>query len=148
MIHLNQLYRLDLLTGGGSRFMYGFIFYGVYRTLKYTSVSKGQDRQIDRRISAVALTSIIMGFNLLTIYVIFVKYLDINILPYNENRKFYLIISFLLVWLYNEIFHKRKLKELSLKYKPIYDNYKYLDKIIGFGVIVVSVIIFMIIGAP
>jgi hypothetical protein len=128
--------------------MYGFIFYGVYRSLKYTSVSKGQDRQIDRRISAVALTSVIIGFNLLTIYVIFVKYFDINILPNNENRKFYLIISFLLIWLYNEIFHKRKLKELSLKHKPIYDKYKYLDKIIGIGVIVVSVIIFMIIGAP
>ncbi len=128
--------------------MYGFIFYGVYKELNKTIVSTGKDKQIDRRISAVAITSIIMGFNLLTIYAILVKYFDINILPYDENRKFYLIITFLLIWFYNEIFHKRKLKELSLKYKPIYDKHKYLDRIIGIGIIVVSVIIFMIIGAP
>ena len=150
MIHLNQLYRLDLLTGGGSRFMYGFIFYGIYKELNKTVVSTGKDKQIDRRISAVALTSLIMLLNIATILSILKNKfgLDFLVLHEDEYTNYYIVFFGLLIWLYNEIFHKRKLKELSLKYKPIYDNYKYLDRIVGIGFFAVSLVIFLIFGKP
>lgn len=130
--------------------MYSFIFYGIFRTLKYTSVSKGQDRQIDIKISAVGLTSLIMILNIASVLSILKNKFgfDFLVLHEDENTNFYIVFFALLIWLYNEIFHKRKLKELSLKYKPIYDKYKYLDRIVGFGVFAVSVVIFLIFGKP
>jgi hypothetical protein len=130
--------------------MYGFIFYGVYKELNKTIVSTGKDKQIDRRISAVALTSLIMGTHIATFYAILKNRfkMDYLRLPEDEFTNYYIVFFALLIWLYNEIFHKRKLKELSLKYKPIYDKHKYLDMIVGTGVLVVSIIIFLIFGRP
>ncbi len=130
--------------------MYGFIFYGVYKELNKTIVSTGKDKQIDRRISAVALTSLLMFLHLATVRsIIKINFgIDFLLVPENENRNIYIVFIALLIWLYNEIFHKRKLKELSLKYKPIYDKYKYLDRIVGIGFFAVSLVIFLIFGKP
>lgn len=130
--------------------MYGFIFYGVYKELNKAIVSTGKDKQIDRRISAVAITSLIMGTHIATFYAILKNRFRMDFLRLREDEytNYYVVFFALLIWLYNEIFHKRKLKELSHKYKPIYDKYKYLDRIVGTGVLVVSIKTFLIFGRP
>jgi hypothetical protein len=66
--------------------MYKFIFYGVYKELNKTIVSTGKDKQIDRRISAVAITSLIMVTNIATFYAILKNRFRIDFLRLREDE--------------------------------------------------------------
>lgn len=129
--------------------MYKFIFYGIYRALNYTVVSKGKEKQEDRRVSAVTMTSVVMFGHIFTLSGIFSHRFGLKIPILEEsNGKTFTMVLVLLLFIYNYFAHVKNLRILSEKYKPIYDKHKGLDKLIGFGVPIVTFIIFIIFGTP
>ncbi|MBX3042747.1 MAG: hypothetical protein KIT33_12600 [Candidatus Kapabacteria bacterium] len=122
--------------------MYAFIFYGTYRALNSTILSKGKEKQEDRRISAVAQTSTIIGLHILTILFFLHNRLNINIILLEQsNFKIFVISLVAILWIFCHLRYVNRLKQLSEKYKPIFDKYKYLDRIVGFGSFIISVIL-------
>jgi hypothetical protein len=130
-------------------YMYKFIFYGIYRTLNYTVFSKGKEKQEDRRISTVTLTSVVMFGHIFTLFGILSHRFGLKLAILNEpNDKLIVTLLFLFLYLYNYLFHEKKLRIISMKYKPLYDKYKGLDKLVGFGVPILTFLIFIIFGTP
>lgn len=120
--------------------MYAFIFYGTYRALNYTIITKGKEKQEDRRISTVAQTSVIMILHMFTILGILKNKFDVPIflLEKRPNHELEAIIIVFIFWTFNHFRYARRLKILSEKYKPIYDEHKYLDRIVGYGSFIIS----------
>jgi hypothetical protein len=90
-----------------------------------------------------------MGFHILTLVGTLTHRFGV-IIPFFDKSNFKTInlILVLLLFIYNYFVHVRNLRILTEKYKPIYDKNKNLDKWIGFGVPIVTFIIFMIFGTP
>lgn len=112
--------------------MYKFIFYGMYKSFHKTYISRrGSQREQDVRISTVVSMSIFNITTFQTILFIIEKTFEIEI-KFFSSIEFLFPIVFITIGL-NHFFFKNNFNDIAKDYADIYDKYKYLDHIIGFG---------------